>query len=70
MMIVTESLFLLTGVFAGCCWFSEKLAKMQPLTLATIQIKLLLDFEIEIKGDIPIGVQLIKAIIFLQTNFN
>ena len=29
-----------------------------------------LHFEIEIKGDNPIGVQLIKAIIFLQINFN
>ena len=30
----------------------------------------MLDFEIEIKGDNPIGVQLIKAIIFFQINFN
>ena len=29
-----------------------------------------LDFEIEIMGDNSIGVQLIKAIIFRQINFN
>ena len=29
-----------------------------------------LDFEIEIKGNNPIGVQLIKAIIFFQIDFN
>ena len=42
----------------------------QISTVPSQQTVIKLHFEIEIKGDSPIGVQLTKAIIFLKINFN